>query len=64
MEKVTGGFKAIPQQDVAQTLIEQVAIPARTLGKTARRKRIHQWQRARFASRELDKARYFEDRIS
>ena len=62
VEKVKGGFEAIPQEDVDHALIKHVAIPAKTLGKTKARKRKHQWGRAKYAGRELDKARYFAKR--
>jgi sugar-specific transcriptional regulator TrmB len=62
VEKITGGFRVIPQKNVDDALKKQVAIPAKTLGKTEKRKHKHQWQRAKYAERELDKARYFDDK--
>ena len=54
-EKVTGGFIAIVCSE--DELIEQVAIPAGTYGKTKARKYQHQRERARNADRKLYKFR-------
>jgi predicted transcriptional regulator len=56
VEKVKGGFQAIPYTN--DMLIEQVAIPAGTVGKTEARKRKHQRQRATLAGKELYLARF------
>jgi len=56
VEKVPGGFIAIPQTE--EHLAELVTKPTGTLGKSEKRKARHQWERAYLAGGDLYKARF------